>query len=186
MAYLKKWSSRSNKDLELRVPKMVEGHVGQTFQGDIFDVTPKVNADLAYLDPPYNQHKYIGNYHIWETFCRWDKPESYGKAMKRVDCRERKSPFNSRPKFKDAFDRLIESLNTKHIVVSFSNESYISKDEVITTLVKHRGIEPTVYTRENYKRYVGAKIGIHSPNGEKTGEVSHTECKEYLFVVKEG
>ena len=23
--------------------------------------------DLAYLDPPYNQHRYFTNYHVWET-----------------------------------------------------------------------------------------------------------------------
>ena len=23
--------------------------------------------DLAYVDPPYNQHSYLGNYHVWET-----------------------------------------------------------------------------------------------------------------------
>ncbi len=28
--------------------------------------------DLAYLDPPYNQHRYEANYHIWETLVAWD------------------------------------------------------------------------------------------------------------------
>ena len=32
-------------------------------------------GDLAYLDPPYNQHSYLGNYHVWETLVRWDEPE---------------------------------------------------------------------------------------------------------------
>ena len=48
-------------------------------------------ADVAYLDPPYNQHSYLGNYHVWESLVRWDKPEVYGVAMKRVDVRERAS-----------------------------------------------------------------------------------------------
>jgi adenine-specific DNA-methyltransferase len=35
----------------------------------------------------------------------------------------------------------------------------------------------------DYKRYVGARIGIYNPAGEKVGAISHTENKEYLFVV---
>jgi adenine-specific DNA methylase len=23
------------------------------------------------MDPPYNQHRYFTNYHIWETLVRW-------------------------------------------------------------------------------------------------------------------
>ena len=29
----------------------------------------KITADLAYIDPPYNQHSYLGNYHIWGNTC---------------------------------------------------------------------------------------------------------------------
>ena len=54
--------------------------------------------DLAYLDPPYNQHRYFTNYHIWETLVAWDAPEHYGVACKRVDARDQstKSRFNER------------------------------------------------------------------------------------------
>jgi adenine-specific DNA-methyltransferase len=36
---------------------------------------------------------------------------------------------------------------------------------------------------QGYQRYVGARIGIHSPGGVRVGEVSHTENVEYLYVV---
>ena len=45
-------------------------------------------VDLMYLDPPYNQHRYFTNYHVWETLVRWDEPEHYGIACKRVDARD--------------------------------------------------------------------------------------------------
>ena len=35
----------------------------------------------------------------------------------------------------------------------------------------------------DFKRYVGAQIGIHNRQGEKVGQVSHLRNKEYLFVV---
>ena len=36
-----------------------------------------------------------------------------------------------------------------------------------------------------YGRYVGAKIGIHNPRGEKVGTVGRLTNIEYLFVVSE-
>ena len=35
----------------------------------------------------------------------------------------------------------------------------------------------------DYKRYVGAQIGIHDREGKKVGKVSHLRNKEYLFIV---
>ena len=35
----------------------------------------------------------------------------------------------------------------------------------------------------DYKRYVGAQIGIYNPEGEKVGRVSHLRNKEYVYVV---
>jgi len=34
-----------------------------------------------------------------------------------------------------------------------------------------------------YRRYVGAQIGIHNPRGEKVGTVTHLRNTEYLFVA---
>jgi len=34
-----------------------------------------------------------------------------------------------------------------------------------------------------YIRYVGAQIGIHSPAGERVGEVSHLRNVEYMLVA---
>ena len=68
MAYLKTWAKRASKDLELRVPNLLPGS-GETSQMDAKDFASQYKADAAYLDPPYNQHSYLGNYHIWETLC---------------------------------------------------------------------------------------------------------------------
>ena len=35
----------------------------------------------------------------------------------------------------------------------------------------------------DYKRYVGAQIGIYNPSGEKVGKVSHLRNTEYLYVA---
>ena len=35
----------------------------------------------------------------------------------------------------------------------------------------------------DYRRYVGAQIGIHNLQGEKVGRVSHLRNTEYLFIA---
>ncbi len=181
MAYLKKWAKRAHKDLELRVPRLLSGK-GFATQLDAAEAAASVEVDLAYLDPPYNQHSYMGNYHAWETLVRWDHPEHYGVACKRVDCREYKNAFNSRVRIEDAFTRVVEAVRARYLLVSFSNEGFLPADRMVEIL-SSRGHVRVVEI--DFKRYVGAQIGIHSPSGEKVGKVSHLRNKELLFVVAE-
>ena len=178
MAYLKKWAKRAHNDLQLRLPELVPGQ-GHAREGDAL-AAAKQDLDAVYLDPPYNQHSYLGNYHIWETLVRWDAPEAYGVARKRMDCRERKSEFNSKRKIEDAFRAVVDAVVAPNLVVSFNNEGYLSRDTVVSILESkgHVGVVPVAFGR-----YVGAKIGIHNPQGQKVGKVSHTENKELIFVV---
>lgn len=183
MAYLKSWAPRAFNDLHLRVPDVLRRArhgKGTAHQLDAFDAATDLVADVAYIDPPYNQHKYIGNYHIWESLVLWDKPEVYGIACKRVDVRTRGSAFNSKREARSALERIVRDVRATSLVVSFSNEGYFTYDEVIGIL-SSRG-EP-VALEVDFKRYVGAQIGIYSPKGAKVGEVSHLRNKEFIFVV---
>jgi len=183
MAYLKSWAPRSHNALQLRVPELLpraRAGAGEAHQLDAVDAARTLTGDLAYLDPPYNQHKYLGNYHIWESLVLWDKPEVYGTACKRIDCKERKSDFNSKRRAADALRDVIDALDVRHLLVSFSDEGYLEREHVIE-LLSTRGRVSVV--EQSGKRYVGAQIGIHNPAGEKVGRVSHLRNTEYLFLV---
>jgi adenine-specific DNA-methyltransferase len=180
MAYLKKWAPRAHNDLELRVPDILNGE-GRALGMDALDAVQQGSWDLVYMDPPYNQHKYLSNYHVWETLVRWDRPEVYGRAMKRVDCREYHSPFNSKGRIAQAMRDLVSSIEAPYLLVSFNSEGYLSYEELMEILGE-RG-EVTSATHE-YKRYVGAQIGIYNPSGDKVGQVSHLKNHEHLFLVE--
>ena len=181
MAYLKQWAARAFNELELRVPAILPGP-GEALNLDAVEAASRVDADIAYIDPPYNQHSYMGNYHVWESLVRWDKPETYGIANKRVQCKEYKSDFNSKRRIRQGLQALFEAVRCKHLLVSFNNEGHVDRDEMIA-LLSQRGHVGVVAV--DFKRYVGAQIGIHNPNGEKVGRVSHLRNKEYFFVVSE-
>jgi adenine-specific DNA-methyltransferase len=189
MAYLKKWAPRAFNDLELRVPDLLPRSrfgKGRATCLDAVEAAERMDADLAYVDPPYNQHSYLSNYHVWETLVAWDRPSHYGVACKRVDCRERKSAFNSKPGFRPAMERLLGAIRAPTILVSFSNEGYVKRPEMEAMLRRLRGGKRFLATIESdYKRYVGAQIGIYNPRGEKVGRVSHLRNKEYLYVMSD-
>ena len=180
MAFLKAWAPRAARPLELRVPEIREGS-GRALRLEARAAAAQVDADLAYLDPPYNQHSYLGNYHVWETLVRWDEPEVYGVACKRVDCRERKSDFNSKVRIFEALETLLGELRCPRVLLSFNDEGYVAP-EALRELLKGYGA-----VREHsfdYKRYVGAQIGIHDPNGRKVGTPGRLRNRELLFDVR--
>ncbi len=181
MAYLKQWASRAHNDLTLRVPAMLSGP-GEALHLDAVEAAARTEADIAYIDPPYNQHSYMGNYHVWESLVRWDKPATYGVANKRMQCKEYKSDFNSKRRIRQGLRAVVEAVRCKHLLVSFNNEGHVDREEMIGLLSEkgHVGVVAV-----DFKRYVGAQIGIHNPDGQKVGRVSHLRNKEYLFVVGE-
>jgi len=183
MAFLKKWAPRANNNLELRMPAVLpraESGKGMAFGEDVFDAVEHLQGDAVYIDPPYNQHSYLGNYHIWETLARWDKPEVYGIACKREDCRTRGSMFNSKRAFEHAMQTVLSKVRAPILVVSFNNEGFMNRAHM-EEMLSDRG--EVVVIENDYKRYVGAQIGIYNPQGERVGEVSHLRNKEYLYVV---
>ncbi len=182
MAYLKSWSPRSFGQLDLRLPDLIPG-AGRALRGDAVEVAASLpDAGIAYLDPPYNQHRYNGNYHVWETLVAWDAPDHYGVACKRVDLREpgSASVFNRRRDAPAALARLVREVPAEVVVISGSDEGWIGL-EALADMAAVRG-DVCVLAFDS-KRYVGAQIGIHNQRGERVGEVGRTRNIEYVVVA---
>lgn len=183
MAYLKQWAARAHNDLQLRLPDVLPRAVngaGQAFELDASEAAAAMEADLAYLDPPYNQHKYLGNYHVWETLVRWDAPAVYGIACKRVDCRSRASDYNSRVRSADAIAGLVASLRSRYVLVSFNDEGFLPRVELERIL---GAFGPVRVLTHEHKRYVGAQIGIYNPAGALVGTPGKRKNKEFLYLA---
>jgi adenine-specific DNA-methyltransferase len=184
MAYLKRWAPRADKPLELRVPELLAGP-GVALRGDACQLagSPELGeVDLAYLDPPYNQHRYDSNYHVWETIVAWDAPAHYGVARKRLDLRDpaHRSAFNGRRTMPGALGRVVETVAADVVLLSYNNESWLTFDE-LRDLCTVRGTVAVLAF--DSARYVGARIGIHNPAGDKVGRISHLRNTEYVVVA---
>ncbi len=184
MAYLKTWAPRAQRTLTLRAPVLVPG-TGRTVQDDAVSAVAALDpVDLMYLDPPYNHHRYFTNYHVWETLVRWDAPAHYGVACKRVDAREdsTRSVFNRKADMPAALDALIRSARADVVVVSYNDESWVTPEQMTRSL-REAGHPRVGVLAFDSKRYVGAQIGIHGPDGSKVGRVSHLRNTELVFVA---
>ena len=119
---------------------------------------------------------------------RWSRgtlPEHYGVACKRVDAREdhTKSVFNDRRRMPDALAQVIAGVDASLVIVSYNDEAWVSIEE-LEAMCRARGGEVRTLAFDS-KRYVGAQIGIHNPQGEKVGQVARLRNVEYLVVCGE-
>jgi adenine-specific DNA-methyltransferase len=125
-------------------------------------------VDIAYLDPPYNQHPYASNYHVLNTLTLWDSPpltekiQGRNKAAIREDWRtERRSSYNYGGEAEKAYSALMEALNARFILTSYSTDGKISLEQMID-ICTNRG--HTQYVSQNYKRYrVSSQRFSHKP-----------------------
>jgi adenine-specific DNA-methyltransferase len=188
MAYVKQWAPRSANRMELRVPALLAGP-GRAVRGDAVELAATLTPgpggfDLAYLDPPYNQHRYFTNYHVWETLVAWDAPEPYGVARKRVDARDpsTRSAFNSKRTMPGALASVVSSLDCDLLVLSYNDESWLSVEELEALCAVHGHVATLAF---DSARYVGARIGIYDPSGRKVGRVGHLSNRELLVIAGE-
>ncbi|MCH5152829.1 MAG: DNA adenine methylase [Clostridiales bacterium] len=146
------------------------------FNTDANCLAKQIRADIVYIDPPYNARQYINFYHVLENLARWQKPREFeGNSMK-FKRNELKSGY-SRAEAPQLFESLIESLDSKLILVSYSN-TYSAKsiasnnkisEEQIIGILSRRG---TVTKRE---------IDYDYFNAGKTNLEGH---KELIFICE--
>ncbi|HEY3330391.1 MAG TPA: DNA adenine methylase [Capsulimonadaceae bacterium] len=113
-------------------------------------------CDIAYLDPPYNQHPYGSNYHMLNTIALYDRPEvpgmvHGGKSAIRTDWRtERRSAFNTASMALPALEEIVDALPCRWVLMSYSTDGNIPVEALVASLSQRGAVR--VETRR-YKRY---------------------------------
>lgn len=172
-AYIKGKEIRTEFSFELIEPIKTEKKV-EIFRTDSNELAKTIEADVAFVDPPYNSRQYSRFYHVMETITKWDKPKLAGTAMKPPEENMSEYCRNSAPK---AFEDLISNLRTKYIIVTYNNtyDSKSSSSRNKITLEQIREIlEKKGETRIHEKSY-------HRFNAGKTDASDH---KELVFITK--
>ncbi|MCA8951810.1 MAG: DNA adenine methylase [Planctomycetes bacterium] len=130
----------------------------RTFARDATELARELGApvDIAYLDPPYNQHPYSSNYHVLNSLVLWDRPElpppteRGSKAAIRRDWKQRRSAFNHRKQAAAAYERLIDALDARFVLTSYSTDGTIDVADLVAIAARRGRLR--VHCRP-YKRY---------------------------------
>ena len=148
----------------------------EIFNEDANILAKKINADVVYIDPPYNARQYVNFYHVLENLARWNKPTEFeGNSMK-FKRDELKSGY-SRAQAPQLFSDLINDLNCKLIVVSYNNTYNARSGASINKISEEQIMDILSVKGEVFKR----EIDYNYFNAGKTDLKNH---KEYLYVCK--
>ncbi len=197
VSYLKDWSPRSFNEVRLEVPRVfVNTEHHQVMRQDI--QSPVAGCvDLAYFDPPYGSNnekmppsrvRYASYYHVWTTIIQNDRPELFGKSLRRKDTSDtvatsvfedfRRNPVTNRFVAVEAIERLVENTQARWIILSYSSGGRATADELNEVLQQHGNLIEVVEL--DHKRNVMAEMkwtndwirDAESPN------------REFLFLLE--
>ena len=98
------------------------------------------DLDLAYLDPPYNQHPYGSNYFMLNLLARYERPRRISRVAG-IPADWRRSGYNVRAESAGLMADLAQRLDTRFLLISFNNEGFIRPDEMRAMLDKAGSVE---------------------------------------------
>ncbi|MDO4223024.1 MAG: DNA adenine methylase [Acinetobacter sp.] len=100
-------------------------------------------VDVAYLDPPYNQHAYSSNYHVLNALTLWNQKDlpppnikGFKSGIDKAWRKERSSRYNSSKHAKKAYEKLLETINARYILTSYSTDGNISAEDILAANLK--------------------------------------------------
>lgn len=165
------------KGVQLRIPEIKElKKKNDIYCKDANELVREIQADVFYIDPPYNARQYVNFYHVLENLALWQKPEDLeGNSMK-FKRNHLKSEY-SRAKAPEVFADLINNIKGKLIVVSYNN-TYNAKSGASNNKISEKQIEDILSKKGKLTKY---EIDYKFFNAGKTDLKDH---KEYLFVCE--
>ncbi|MCE5314133.1 MAG: DNA adenine methylase [Armatimonadota bacterium] len=180
--------------LTLKTPIFFDnGQDNLVVREDAAGLADKLNCDIAYLDPPYNQHQYGANYHLLNTVALWDKPPisehisgngHRDKAAIRKDWRtQRRSKYCYKSTALDEFANLTAKLKARFIMVSYSTDGIIPTGSLLSCLAERGALDVVV---KRYKRYrVSSQRPSPRPHTVEFVAIVDTQSGERRYSVED-
>jgi len=166
--------------MELEAPVLPEALPARLFKEDACAFIAHESADIAYFDPPYNQHQYGSNYHLLNTILRWDgRPMRLDPAQEDglsakagipVSWKETRSTFCVKREAARSIAALLDACDAARLVFSWNADGHLSGEELVDLLSPRGRLDIVALD------YVSYRGGRQSANRS-------TRSREYLFVV---
>ncbi|ATA92521.1 DNA methyltransferase [Capnocytophaga canimorsus] len=140
-AFHKKWDPRAVKKMVLRPIKLITSkEENRSFNQDSVELLEEIQADIFYLDPPYNQRQYAPNYHLLETIAKYDNPQIKGVSGMR-DYQQQKSKFCNSKTALEELNKIALKGKFKYLVLSYNSEGIMKEKDIFSVLQKCGKVE---------------------------------------------
>lgn len=124
----------------------------KVFNEDSNDLIKKIEGDILYLDPPYNNRQYGANYHILNTIAIYDDFIPKGKTGRR---QYNRSAYSKKRKVHNSFEELVKNANFKYIFLSYNDDGLMSGDDVREIMSKYGKYN---LVKKEYKRFISQSV----------------------------
>jgi len=146
---------RTARPVLSRVNCPVEVH-----QGDANAVTPEVGpVDLAYFDPPYNQHPYGSNYFMLNLLVSYRRPGRIS-PVSGIPVDWRRSDYNVRARALPRLLDLLRATPARFLLLSFSDDGFVAQADLKAALL---GLGEVQIFERSYAAFRGSRLRPSRP-----------------------
>jgi len=143
----------------------------ELYQEDSNQLVHRIDpVDVAYIDPPYNQHPYGSNYFMLNVITTYERPQQLS-PVSGIPKNWNRSLYNKKQYARQALLELAEAIKATYLLVSFNSEGFISLPEMLEILQK---VGKTEVLETRYNTFRGSRNLRNRP----------IHVKEYLYLVE--
>jgi adenine-specific DNA-methyltransferase len=129
--------SRIMKNIEIQIP-VFSNYECETkvFQKDANQLVKELpHVDVAYLDPPYNQHPYGSNYFMLNLLCDYRKPEVIS-IVSGIPKDWNRSAYNKPQEADKALFSVVRDIDADFVLISYNCEGFIKPERFLSGLAE--------------------------------------------------
>ena len=143
----------------------------EIFQKDAVALSHELKKlDIAYLDPPYNQHPYGSNYFMLNLILK-NKLDVEISEVSGITQGWNHSAFNKAATALSSMEEIISSLNARFVIISYNSEGFITFEQMSKMLKK-------------YGKLKTVEIPYNTFRGSRNLRGRSLHVSEYLFVLE--
>jgi adenine-specific DNA-methyltransferase len=143
----------------------------EIFQEDTVSLSKKIkNLDIAYLDPPYNQHPYGSNYFMLNLILK-NRLDVEISRVSGITQDWNRSVFNKGRSALKSMEEIIANLDAKFVVISYNSEGFITFDQMSEML-------------KNYGKVEIVEMNYNTFRGSRNLRNRDIHVSEYLFILE--
>jgi len=141
------------------------------YRGDANEIIKNApEVDVAYIDPPYNQHPYGSNYFMLNLILDYQYPHN-ASAVSGIPANWNRSGYNKGHAALRLLADLVANIKSKYALISFNSEGFITVEQMRDMLNKIGAVEIM-------------EIKYNTFRGSRNLNNREIYVKEYLFLLE--